>query len=81
MKSYLSGMPECKFGINDKVLMESKGKSNIEEPTRTTGFVFISVCFCDTVKPVFKVHLRDWPQSGLYIQVDFISRVIYFVEE
>jgi len=33
-----------------------------------------------TVKPVYKVHLRDWPQSGLYRQVDFISRVI-FVEE
>ena len=25
MKSYLSGMPECKFGINDKIIMESKG--------------------------------------------------------
>ncbi|XP_022651261.1 AP-2 complex subunit mu [Varroa jacobsoni] len=24
MKSYLSGMPECKFGINDKITMESK---------------------------------------------------------
>lgn len=23
MKSYLSGMPECKFGINDKIVMES----------------------------------------------------------
>jgi hypothetical protein len=26
MKSYLSGMPECKFGINDKIVVESKGK-------------------------------------------------------
>jgi len=33
-----------------------------------------------TVKPVYKVYQRDWPQSGLYRQVDFISRVI-FVEE
>ena len=24
MKSYLSGMPECKFGINDKIAMDSK---------------------------------------------------------
>ena len=24
MKSYLSGMPECKFGINDKIVMDSK---------------------------------------------------------
>lgn len=28
MKSYLSGMPECKFGINDKITMENKGKSH-----------------------------------------------------
>ncbi|CAG9786543.1 unnamed protein product [Diatraea saccharalis] len=28
MKSYLSGMPECKFGINDKIVMEAKGKGN-----------------------------------------------------
>ncbi|XP_039296439.1 AP-2 complex subunit mu [Nilaparvata lugens] len=27
MKSYLSGMPECKFGINDKLVMDSKGGS------------------------------------------------------
>nr|ACO12761.1 AP-2 complex subunit mu-1 [Lepeophtheirus salmonis] len=26
MKSYLSGMPECKFGINDKITLETKGK-------------------------------------------------------
>jgi len=25
MKSYLSGMPECKLGINDKLLMDKKG--------------------------------------------------------
>lgn len=28
MKSYLSGMPECKFGINDKIVMDSKGGKN-----------------------------------------------------
>jgi AP-2 complex subunit mu-1 len=28
MKSFLSGMPECKFGLNDKLLMakEQRGK-------------------------------------------------------
>lgn len=30
MKSYLSGMPECKFGINDKIVMESKGRGGIQ---------------------------------------------------
>ena len=24
MKSYLSGMPECKFGMNDKIAIESQ---------------------------------------------------------
>lgn len=30
MKSYLSGMPECKFGINDKITMENKSKSTTQ---------------------------------------------------
>lgn len=39
IKSYLSGMPECKFGINDKITMESKGgKSSttlpLDDPAR-----------------------------------------------
>ena len=34
MKSYLSGMPECKFGINDKVLMESKGGKSGQDDGR-----------------------------------------------
>lgn len=29
MKSYLSGMPECKFGINDKIVMDAKGKGTL----------------------------------------------------
>ncbi|KAJ8946360.1 hypothetical protein NQ318_010125 [Aromia moschata] len=29
MKSYLSGMPECKFGINDKLVMDAKGKGSL----------------------------------------------------
>ena len=35
MKSYLSGMPECKFGINDKITMETKGKGqmSLEDPS------------------------------------------------
>lgn len=42
MKSYLSGMPECKFGINDKITMESKTKSsttsaNLDDSTRLPG--------------------------------------------
>lgn len=39
MKSYLSGMPECKFGINDKIVMESKksglGNSSDSDPAKS----------------------------------------------
>lgn len=31
MKSYLSGMPECKFGINDKLTLDAKGKNAGDE--------------------------------------------------
>lgn len=27
-------MPECKFGINDKLVMDTKGKANVEEAVR-----------------------------------------------
>lgn len=29
MKSYLSGMPECKFGINDKIVLDTKGLKGV----------------------------------------------------
>ncbi|RNA09577.1 AP-2 complex subunit mu, partial [Brachionus plicatilis] len=38
MKSYLSGMPECKFGINDKLTLDSKGKST-SSGTESAGAV------------------------------------------
>lgn len=31
MKSYLSGMPECKFGINDKLTLDNKGSKTVAE--------------------------------------------------
>jgi len=38
MKSYLSGMPECKFGINDKLTIESKsGKTASLASASATG--------------------------------------------
>ena len=42
MKSYLSGMPECKFGINDKIVMDSKGKAADE--TKTKNAIAIDDC-------------------------------------
>lgn len=43
MKSYLSGMPECKFGINDKIVVDSKGKSG-EEANRSKSSIAIDDC-------------------------------------
>ena len=31
MKSYLSGMPECKFGMNDKIIIEKQSKGGTDE--------------------------------------------------
>lgn len=47
MKSYLSGMPECKFGINDKIVVDSKGKSGEggeAGATRTKSSIAIDDC-------------------------------------
>jgi len=42
MKSYLSGMPECKFGINDKIVMDSKGKG--QEMSSSKSAIAIDDC-------------------------------------
>nr|pir hypothetical protein R160.1 - Caenorhabditis elegans [Caenorhabditis elegans] len=36
MKSYLSGMPECKFGINDKITIEGKSKPGSDDPNKAS---------------------------------------------
>lgn len=33
MKSYLSGMPECKFGMNDKIVIDKQGKAGAGDDT------------------------------------------------
>jgi AP-2 complex subunit mu-1 len=44
MKSYLSGMPECKFGINDKIVMDSKNKTGAEELNKNRAAIAIDDC-------------------------------------
>ena len=46
MKSYLSGMPECKFGINDKIIMEAKGKQSAEDSNTRSGKTAIVIDDC-----------------------------------
>lgn len=48
MKSYLSGMPECKFGINDKIIMEAKGRpTNDDSSVRGAGTSKASIAIDD----------------------------------
>jgi len=44
MKTYLTGMPECKFGLNDKLVMEREAKS-VQRPRHATGIVIDDVTF------------------------------------
>uniref|UniRef100_A0A183CDT8 MHD domain-containing protein n=1 Tax=Globodera pallida TaxID=36090 RepID=A0A183CDT8_GLOPA len=44
MKSYLSGMPECKFGINDKLTIEGKGRTGSDDPSKTSSDFAIDDC-------------------------------------
>jgi AP-2 complex subunit mu-1 len=51
MKSYLSGMPECKFGINDKIVMDAKGKGGLgstsdSDQTRSGGKPVVVIDDC-----------------------------------
>ena len=36
MKSFLSGMPECKFGINDKLTIEGKARGGSDDPSKAS---------------------------------------------
>jgi AP-2 complex subunit mu-1 len=55
MKSFLSGMPECKFGLNDKLLMakEQRGKKAYASPSSPLVCVraCVRVCVCDRRRP------------------------------
>ncbi|XP_071476342.1 AP-2 complex subunit mu [Diadema setosum] len=42
MKSYLSGMPECKFGMNDKITLDKQGKG--DDPAKSKSSIAIDDC-------------------------------------
>jgi AP-2 complex subunit mu-1 len=39
MRAYLSGMPECKFGINDRLLIESRARDPTKKDVRNDATV------------------------------------------
>ena len=55
MKSYLSGMPECKFGINDKIVVDAKGKSGEGGAGGETGRTKSSIAIDDCQESVKKM--------------------------
>jgi len=55
MRSYLSGMPECKFGMNDKIMAEAKDKdgassTGTEVKKKATGIAIDDCTFHQCVK-------------------------------
>ncbi|VDP76849.1 unnamed protein product [Schistosoma curassoni] len=50
MKSYLSGMPECKFGFNDKVSLENKQRSTAGTEDSSGGIAIDDCQFHQCVK-------------------------------
>ncbi|TIB00475.1 hypothetical protein E3P77_01532 [Wallemia ichthyophaga] len=44
MRAYLSGMPECKFGLNDKLVLERSDKTRIVDDSALGGAVELDDC-------------------------------------
>ena len=63
MKTYLTGMPECKFGLNDKLFMDKESQSKLADSKKyvdTTQphkqiYEFVKKMFC--CRTHFKVYL------------------------
>ena len=67
MKSYLSGMPECKFGMNDKVSVEGPaGDPNAERRKLTKPTIAIDDCNFHQVKELSFIGDKVYRYSLLY---------------
>ena len=74
MKSYLSGMPECKFGMNDKIVMDKQAKPSSTEAA-TIEDQQLRKCvafFAQKELVVLKLYLsfRSGPASRTGIAID-----------
>ena len=58
MKSYLSGMPECKFGINDKLNIDSKSgtKLNTDDSTKSYVLNYYMLYFIIIINILFNIN-------------------------
>uniref|UniRef100_A0AAZ3PPN9 MHD domain-containing protein n=1 Tax=Oncorhynchus tshawytscha TaxID=74940 RepID=A0AAZ3PPN9_ONCTS len=62
MKSYLSGMPECKFGMNDKIVIDKAGKGGVTDEVgkryRTTKDIILPFRVIPLVREVGRTKLE-----------------------
>uniref|UniRef100_A0AAQ5YI66 MHD domain-containing protein n=2 Tax=Ovalentaria TaxID=1489908 RepID=A0AAQ5YI66_AMPOC len=62
MKSYLSGMPECKFGMNDKIVIDKQGKGGASDDAgkryRTTKDIILPFRVIPLVREVGRTKLE-----------------------
>uniref|UniRef100_G1TZT2 AP-2 complex subunit mu n=1 Tax=Oryctolagus cuniculus TaxID=9986 RepID=G1TZT2_RABIT len=68
MKSYLSGMPECKFGMNDKIVIEKQGRGTADE-TSKSGKQSIAIDDC-TFHQCVRLSKFDSERSISFIPPD-----------
>uniref|UniRef100_A0A8D2DRZ0 MHD domain-containing protein n=1 Tax=Sciurus vulgaris TaxID=55149 RepID=A0A8D2DRZ0_SCIVU len=66
--SYLSGMPECKFGMNDKIVIEKQGKGTADE-TSKSGKQSIAIDDC-TFHQCVRLSKFDSERSISFIPPD-----------
>ncbi|KAK1900692.1 AP-2 complex subunit mu-B [Dissostichus eleginoides] len=83
MKSYLSGMPECKFGMNDKIVIDKQGKTGSNDDGAKSGKQSIAIDDC-TFHQCVRLSKFDSERSISFIPPDGdyeLMRVIPLVRE
>uniref|UniRef100_A0A8C2XDS7 Adaptor related protein complex 2 subunit mu 1a n=1 Tax=Cyclopterus lumpus TaxID=8103 RepID=A0A8C2XDS7_CYCLU len=70
MKSYLSGMPECKFGMNDKIVIDKQGKGGTtDDAGKSSGKQSIAIDDC-TFHQCVRLSKFDSERSISFIPPD-----------
>uniref|UniRef100_A0AAQ4RIU2 MHD domain-containing protein n=1 Tax=Gasterosteus aculeatus aculeatus TaxID=481459 RepID=A0AAQ4RIU2_GASAC len=69
MKSYLSGMPECKFGMNDKIVIDKQGKGGASDDAGKSGKQSIAIDDC-TFHQCVRLSKFDSERSISFIPPD-----------
>ena len=64
MKSYLSGMPECKFGMNDKLMVEKNAKPSTQEAASMDSYQARKYKTIYKISTVASFFLSLCPRTG-----------------